>query len=85
MANTRHGNVIRVDTTDSLFTDARNIEGIKYVGASSGTATIKGIDGVKTIWVHTGDVIVFDEVCIRTADGVEVEVTNSAVVYLYLA
>lgn len=85
MANTRDGNVIRIDTTDSVFSDVRQIKGIKYVGASSGTATIKNAEGTKTLWVHSGNVIVFEDVCIINPTGFEVEVTNSAVVYLYLA
>lgn len=84
MANSDNGNVYRIDTTNTDLAAVRNVKGIKYVGASSGTATVKAIsDSRETIWEHSGDVIVFDDVCIRANDGIEVEVTNGAVVYIY--
>lgn len=83
MANSRTGNVDRIDTTNTNIEDVRTVAGVKYVGAASGTAIIKSVDTGETMWEHSGDVIAFDEVCIRCSDGVEVEVTNNAVVYIY--
>lgn len=85
MANARRANVIRVDTS-AAFTDVRRIMGVKYAGATSGTAKIRSnaaSDGM-ILWEHDGDVLEFDDVCIKEVEGVYVEVTNSAVVYLYL-
>jgi len=84
MANAREGNVIRVDTSAD-FADVRSFCGIKYVGAASGTAAVKAENSSgDQIWEHSGNVIVFDQVKIRSDKGVRVEVANSAVVYLYL-
>lgn len=83
MANHRDGNVIYVDTTDSEFPDVRNVKSIKYIGAASGTATIKGISSGLALWEASGDVEVHEDVCIRCDKGIEVEVTSGAVVYVY--
>lgn len=84
MANTSNGNVYRIDTTDTDLPAVRNICGIKYVGANSGTATVKAISSSReSLWEHAGDVIVHDDVKIRANQGIEVEVTNGVVVYIY--
>lgn len=84
MANSRAGNVIRVDTS-AAFTSARNIVAIKYIGASSGTASIKktASDGIP-LWEESGSTNTFNEVPVRSSTGIYVTVTNSAVVYIYL-
>lgn len=84
MSNTTTGNVYRIDTTNTVLSGLRRICAIKYVGAASGTATIKNAAGDQTIWEHAGNVIAFEEVKLRLVEGIEVEVTNSAVVYLYV-
>lgn len=85
MANTRAGNVIRVDTS-AAFTDVRNVRSIKYIGASSGTASIKKTDSSGNVmWSATGTTDQVDnDLCIRCPTGIYVTVTNSAVVLLYL-
>lgn len=83
MANSYDGNVHRIDTTDTELPATRSVKGVKYVGAASGTATIKELGSGNTLWEHSGDVIIFDDVCIRADKGIEVEVTNGAVVYVY--
>lgn len=84
MANTRAGNVIRVDTT-ATFEDARNIVAIKYIGAASGTASIaKNGGGGGVVWSESGTTNVFNEVCIRTPQGVTVTIGSGAVVLIYL-
>jgi len=84
MANTRAANVLRVDTTAD-FADLKNICGIKYIGAASGTAVIKDKDtSGNTLWQESGTSNVFNEVKINAAEGMRVEVTNSAVVLIYL-
>lgn len=85
MANARRANVIRVDTS-AAFTDVRRVQGIKYVGASTGTAKVRAnsVSNGTVLWEHAGDVKVFDEACIKEVEGIYVEVTNNAVVYLYL-
>lgn len=85
MANTRAGNVIRVDTSAD-FSDVRSIKGIKYVGDTNGTAVIKKENtSGNRLWERSGTNQQFDEACIRCNTGIRVEVTNGAVVYLYLS
>lgn len=84
MANYRRGNVIFVDTTDSEFRDVRNVKSVKYIGASSGTANIKCLSTGSILWQADGANDLFEEVCIRNSQGIEVEVTNSATVFVYV-
>ena len=84
MANTRAGNVIKCDTT-ATFTDAKQICGIKYIGAASGTAVITDAGGSgNNLWVESGTTNQWNDAEIVANDGVTVTVTNSAIVYLYL-
>lgn len=86
MANHREGNVIYVDTS-AAFTDVRNVCSIKYIGAASGTATLKGDASASgaLLWQEAGTANVFDsDIEIRSDEGVYVTLTNSAVVYLYV-
>lgn len=84
MANYRRGNVLFVDTTDSVFTDIRNIKGVKYLGASNGTANIKCAQSGSILWQTSGTNDLFNDVCIRNPNGIEVEVTNSATILIYV-
>jgi hypothetical protein len=85
MANHREGNVIFVDT-DAAFTDVRSICGVKYIGNTNGTATIKGsgASGGDVVWQEAGTANIYDQVELRDSEGVYVAVTNGAKVYLYL-
>lgn len=85
MANTREGNVIRIDTS-AAFADVKRVCGIKYVGAASGTAEVRGdaLVGGDLLWQHSGNVLAFEEVEITSPGGIYVTVTNSAVVYIYV-
>jgi hypothetical protein len=85
MSNTLSANVIRVDTSAN-FTNATNIVAIKYIGAANGTAVVEsnGTDSDLKLWEESGTSNAFNQVYIRDNKGVRVEVTNSAVVYLYL-
>ena len=84
MANTRAGNVVKVDTS-GLLSDVRSIEAIKYIGNTSVTAlSQKGSSSGANLLEESGTGNVFNEVCIECPNGVYVTVTNSAVVYLYL-
>jgi hypothetical protein len=83
MANTRAGNVIRIDTSAD-FSDVRDIVAIKYIGAASGTATIKRENTSGDImWSESGTTNIFNEVQMRSPDGFRFEVTNSAVLLIY--
>lgn len=85
MANYQRENVIYVDTTNATFSGNIRIKGIKYVGAASGTANIKVENNSgANLWEASGDVEVFEEACIRSMRGINVNVTNSAAVYIYL-
>lgn len=83
MANHRSGNVDYVDTTDTSLADVKDVCGIKYIGAASGTATVKSLSDGEILWQESGTANVFNEVEIRDQAGIEVEVTNSAAVFVY--
>lgn len=84
MANYRRGNVLFVDTTDSFFSDVRNVKAVKYIGNTNGTANIKCATTGSILWQADGTADLFEEVCIRNNVGIEVEVTNGATVFVYL-
>lgn len=85
MSNTRSANVIIVDTS-AQFSENSQICGIKYIGAASGTASIKAdsTSGV-VVWEEAGTANVWNpEVELQMRNGFYVTVTNSAKVYIYL-
>lgn len=84
MANYRRGNVVFVDTTDSVLADVRNVKAVKYIGNTSGTANIKCASTGSVLWQADGANDIFEEVCIRNSSGIEVEVTNGATVFVYM-
>lgn len=86
MANAFEGNVCYIDTDNTVLPGPVNIDSIKYVGAATGTANIKSeSDSGDLMWQHAGDVIVHDSgLNIRSNKDVFVNLTNSAVVYIYL-
>lgn len=94
MANTRAGNVYRVDTSAN-FPELRNIQAIKYVGNTSATkgeafisaATAAGDSTGNKLWDNgnttTADITDHD-LEIRASEGVYVTVgAHSAVIYIY--
>lgn len=84
MANTRAGNVIKVDTSGAIAGPVF-IQSLKYIGNTSGTASIKEESSSgNDLWEEEGDANIHDEVCISAGKGVYVTVANGAVVYLYL-
>jgi hypothetical protein len=86
MANARTGNVIFVDADNTAVTEALSIKSIKYIGAASGTATIKlgGTSG-SVIWEESGSANVWNpNVEIYAREGIYVDLTNSAKIYIYL-
>lgn len=88
LANSRANNVIFVDTDNSTFAGPLAIKSIKYIGAASGTANIKETDDSGDIlWVESGASNVYNpDLCIRVgAEGIYVNLTNSASLYLYLS
>lgn len=88
MANYREGNVVFVDTTDAAFPSVKFIKSIKYIGSASGTATVKGggVTGGDIVWEESGAANAYNaEVNINDTEGVFVQVTNGAKVYLYLS
>lgn len=85
MANSFSGNVIFVDTSAS-FPYAKNIESVKYVGAASSSATIKGNadSSGPTLWTDNSSSTTTYETCIRDCQGVYVAITGTAAVYIHL-
>lgn len=85
MANSYSANVIFVDTTDASYSGPKYICAVKYLGNTSGTATIKKKDtNGKVLWEADGTADFVDEVEIASPQGIFVQVTNSAKVYIYL-
>lgn len=85
MANSRAGNVVVVDTTGTTVAEGIHIVGIKYIGAASGTATLKaGSSSGNPLWEESGTANVFNQVDIKEKDGVHVILGTTAKVYLYL-
>lgn len=86
MANAKEGNVWYIDTDNTVIPGPVEIESIKYIGAASGTANLKSEnDSGALLWQESGTANLFDAgVCIRTNKDVHVNLTNSAVVYIYL-
>lgn len=85
MANVREGNCQFVDTS-AAFTDIKNIKSIKYIGAASGTATIKGggTSSGDVMWEESGSTNTWnDDLGLRDCEGIYVTLTNSAKVYIY--
>ncbi len=84
MSNVRKGNVIKVDTS-ATFAENLTVVAIKYMGNTSGTATIKLPDssGVQ-VWEADGTSDLWEaNHFIRAPKGLAVAVTNGAVIYLY--
>lgn len=86
MANYRKGSVIFVDTS-AAFAEVLEIKSIKYIGNTSGTASLKSeaSSGGSVVWEESGTANVFNgDVGLKDRAGFYVTVTNSAKVYLYL-
>lgn len=87
MANGKTYNVVFVDTTGYTHSGPAIIESVKYIGNTSGTASLTaGISGSgQVLWKESGaSNQAAEEVCIVCADGFHVAVTNSAQVIIYL-
>lgn len=86
MANYYTENVIFVDT-DNYSLDAQvTIQAIKYIGNTDGSIQIrKGTTaGGQILWQETGANNSTFEGCIRSKEGIFVDVANGASVYIYL-
>jgi hypothetical protein len=84
MANAKGANVQFVDTNDTTLTGPQVIVGIKYIGNTSGTATIKqDTSGGAALWEESGSANTFNQVYIKTSGSIHVALTNSAKVYIY--
>lgn len=84
MANHRQANVVFVDTSAD-FSDIRGTCGIRYVGGAGAAATIKSENSSgDALWEANGDYEAFEEVELRDAKGLRVEVSGGAKVYLYV-
>lgn len=84
MANVRARNVIIVDTS-AQFTENLTILAIKYIGAASGTASVKEeTTSGAVLWEESGTSNVHNlSVPIWAPKGIYVTVTNSAKLYIY--
>lgn len=86
MASARKGNVIRVEAS-AAYADVRNIHSIKYIGAAASSVNIRSDASAsgEVLWTEDATTDVYNpEVCMHDKNGFYVEVTGTAVVYLYL-
>ena len=84
MANVKTANVIMVDTS-AQFDGKFKICSVKYIGNTSGSASIKADStSGSVVWEESGTANVFNSECCMYLDGMYVTVANSAKVYIYL-
>lgn len=87
MANTYSSNVRKIDTSGAI-TGPLAIRSIKYIGSSSGSASVKASPATTAgllVWQQSGSANWSDhDLNILASDGIYVTVGNSAIVYLYL-
>lgn len=85
MANHRADNVEFIDTDNTALDRQIRIRGVKYIGTTAGTITIRtGITaGGNILWQASGNVETFDNVIIQAQDGIFVDVVSNASVFLY--
>lgn len=86
MANVNKGNVHILDTTGQ-FTEGRTyVKAIKYIGGTSGAATIKtGGSGGTVIWEESGTANVFNGDLDIVGEDLYFTYTATCKVYVYLA
>ena len=84
MANSRGNNVLFCDTDNTQYAENIRIKSIKYIGASTSSATIRKKDASGAIvWTEDGSADKVDEVCIVAPQGIWVDITGTAAVYIY--
>lgn len=84
MANGRAGSVIYVDTTGYSLPLQTFIAGVKYIGASGGSAVIYNKQSGQKIWEASGSTNEFNQVNFMSSDGLYVTLASGAVVYIYI-
>ncbi len=85
MANYREASVVFCDTTGMTVLEGKEVCGVKYIGNTNGTATIKhGGSGGDVIYEAAGTASIFEDVHFTSNDGIYIEVTNGAKLYVYL-
>lgn len=86
MANTYTANVIYCDTNASIFPQAKSICGVKYIGASTSSVTLRGNASATgaTLYYENASTNIMDPVEIRDNAGIYVGITGTAAVYIYL-
>jgi len=85
MAIQRDENVIRVSGAGALE-DLGNVvtTGVKYVGSAAGAVTFRSPDSAGiTIYERDGATDTFEQVKISAQQNLNVEITSSAVCYIY--
>lgn len=84
MANTRSSGVLVCDTTATIPGNYR-IKAVKYIGAASGTATIKADSASgTTIWEESGTTNVHNSsISAYCPNGIHVTVATGVKVYIY--
>lgn len=87
MANTRNGNVVFIDTDNTVLPGPLKVVGVKYIGAATSSASLKaGTTAGPELWRETSTGNVFDDVCITVKEpaGLHVDLTGTAVIFVYL-
>lgn len=87
MANSVNANVYFIDTDNTVLPGPIRIVGIKYIGASTSSASLKaGTTSGSELWRETSSSNVFDEVHIEVQEqaGVHVDITGTAAIFVYV-
>lgn len=84
MANANKANVLIVDTS-AQFDGQQRICGVKYIGNTNGTASIKADTTSGTVVYEVdGTADIFEDIKMYLKDGMYVTITNGAKLYIYL-
>ena len=84
MANSRDSGVLFVDAASTSFNEGMEIQGVKYIGNTAGTAIISNRNSSDPLWEESGTSNAYDNVKIKASEGITVTITNGAAVYIYL-
>ncbi len=84
MANARAANVLIVDTS-AQFDGQHRVCGVKYIGNTNGTASIKADSSAGVVvYEADGTADIFEDIRAALNHGMYVTITNGAKLYIYL-
>jgi hypothetical protein len=85
MANASAENVLYIDTNNTPVPGPLKICGIKYLGAATSSVILRSKDASGAIlWSEDGTTDIFEDPEIKASDGIYVNITGPAAVFIYL-